>query len=73
LPVEVALFGDAGVAWNSQTEPDFTGGTRDLVRSVGAGLRFNLLGYLIGEIDWVKPLDRPTRGWMWQFNFIPGF
>jgi hypothetical protein len=43
------------------------------VRSVGAGIRFNLLGFLIGEIDYVKPIDRPEKGWHWQFNFIPGF
>jgi Tol biopolymer transport system component len=73
LPLEVALFGDAGVAWTSREEPQFLGGDRDWVRSVGAGLRFNLFGYLIGEIDYVKPIDRPEKGWHWQFNFIPGF
>jgi Tol biopolymer transport system component len=73
LPVEVALFTDAGVAWTSDVEPSFLGGDRDWVRSVGAGLRFNILGYAIGEIDYVKPLDRPEQGWMWQFNLAPGF
>ena len=69
VPIEVAVFGDTGAAWTSET--GF--GDRDWVRSVGTGIRFNLFGYLIGEIDYVKPLDRPTRGWVWQFNFIPGF
>jgi hypothetical protein len=40
---------------------------------VGTGIRFNALGFLIGEVDFVKPIDRPERGWMWQFNFVPGF
>jgi hypothetical protein len=73
LPIEIAFFGDAGVAWDSETEPQFFGGSRDVVRSVGTAVRFNLFGYVIGEIDYVKPLDRPERGWLWQFNFIPGF
>ena len=51
----------------------FAGGDREWVRSVGAGLRFNAFGYAIGEIDYVRPLDRPGRGWVWQFNLTPGF
>jgi hypothetical protein len=74
LPIEIAFFGDAGVAWaNGVTPRLFNEGDRPWVRSVGAAVRFNLLGYLIGEIDYVRPLDRPGRGWMWQFNFLPGF
>jgi Tol biopolymer transport system component len=73
LPVELAFFADAGIAWTSDSEPRFLGGDRDWVRSVGAGLRFNAFGYAIGEIDYVRPLDRPGRGWMWQFNLTPGF
>jgi hypothetical protein len=73
LPIEVALFADAGVAWSRATEPAFAGGSREWARSVGTAIRFNLLGYIIGEIDYVRPLDRPGRGWMWQFNFTPGF
>jgi outer membrane protein assembly factor BamA len=73
LPVELAVFADAGVAWTSESEPAFMGGDRDWVRSVGVGLRFNAFGYAIGEFDYVKPLDRPDRGWVWQFNFTPGF
>ncbi len=43
------------------------------MRSFGTALRFNLLGYLLGEFDFVKPVDRPEKGWTWQFNFTPGF
>ncbi len=73
LPVEIALFADAGVAWTSNDKPTFLGGDRDWVRSVGAGLRFNAFGYAIGELDYVRPLDRADRGWVWQFNLTPGF
>jgi outer membrane protein assembly factor BamA len=73
LPVEGIVFGDTGVAWWSNDRPSFLGGSRDALRSVGTGIRFNALGFLIGEVDFVKPIDRPERGWMWQFNFVPGF
>jgi outer membrane protein assembly factor BamA len=73
LPIEIALFGDAGTAWRDDV--DFSIDTRDgrLVRSYGAALRMNAFGYAIVELDYVRPLDRPGRGWMWQFNLTPGF
>jgi Tol biopolymer transport system component len=73
LPVELGVFADAGIAWTSAVKPGFMGGDRDWVRSVGATLRFNAFGYAVGELDYVRPLDRPGRGWMWQFNLTPGF
>jgi hypothetical protein len=73
VPVEVGVFADAGVAWTSDIKPGFLGGDREWVRSVGATIRFNAFGYAIGEFAYVRPLDRPGRGWMWQFNLSPGF
>jgi hypothetical protein len=73
LPIELALFADAGVAWNADSSPTLFGGDRDWVRSAGLALRFNAFGYAVGEIDYVQPLDRAGRGWMWQFNLTPGF
>ena len=73
IPVEVGVFADAGVAWTAATKPSFAGGDRDWSRSVGATIRFNAFGFAVGEIDYVRPLDRPGRGWIWQFNLIPGF
>ena len=73
VPVEVGVFADAGVAWTSTTKPTFAGGDRDWAKSVGATIRFNAFGFAVGEVDYVRPLDRPGRGWMWQFNLIPGF
>jgi hypothetical protein len=73
LPIEVALFGDAGTAWTTEIQPQGLGGDREWVRSVGAALRFNAFGYAILELDYVRPLDRPEKGWVWQFNLTPGF
>ena len=51
----------------------FTGGDHKPVSSVGAAARINLFGFAVAEIDYVRPLDRPGRGWLWQFNLMPGF
>jgi outer membrane protein assembly factor BamA len=73
VPVEVALFADGGVAWDRSTTPTFFGGERSGVSSVGATLRFNLLGFAIGQFDWARPLQRDARGWVFQFSLQPGF
>jgi len=36
-------------------------------------LRINLLGFLVGELDYVRALDRGDRPGRWQFGFGPGF
>ena len=68
----MAVFGDVGVAWGQRGSPLFGGANKDPVRSVGAAMRVNLFGFAVGEIDYVKPIDR-DRGWLWQFNLMPGF
>ena len=73
VPLEGVIFGDAGVAWTRDDNPSFADGTRDVVRSVGAGVRVNAFGFAVVEFDAVRPLDRPGRGWMFAFNFSPGF
>ena len=73
LPIELGVFADAGAAWDRGRSLRLTGADRNLVRSVGATARVNLLGYAIGQIDYVRPLDRPGRGWLWQFSLRPGF
>jgi Tol biopolymer transport system component len=73
FPVELALFGDAGLAWTSDIKPSFAGGTRDWVRSAGLALRVNVFGYAVAEFDYVRPLDRTRKGWIWQFGLTPGF
>jgi outer membrane protein assembly factor BamA len=73
LPIELAVFGDAGVAWGRGTRPGFGSSDRQPVASVGAAARFNVFGFAVAELNYVRPLDRPGRGWLWQFNLRPGF
>ena len=75
LPLDLLAFFDAGVAWTRTEKARFlsSGGTRKFVKSVGAGARINLFGYAVVEIDYVHPLDRPQKNWIWQFNFSPGW
>jgi outer membrane protein assembly factor BamA len=74
FPIDFTIFGDGGLAWDTQHEPSILGsGTRDPVFSAGAGLRINLLGFAVAEIDLVRPFDRPGKGWVWQFQLQPGF
>jgi Tol biopolymer transport system component len=79
LPVEIAFFADAGVAWGrgsvfglSNTQL-FGSDERDPVVSAGAAIRANLFGFAVAEIDFVRPFDRTGKGWVWQFNLMPGF
>ncbi len=86
LPIDFVAFADGGIAWgaSSTDRVNFFGGVpesatfrsfgeADPVYSVGAGLRFNVLGFLIAEIDYVHPYQRPIKGSFWQFHFTPGF
>jgi hypothetical protein len=73
VPVEVAFFADGGVAWNRDEKPELFGGSRQGVASVGTALRINLFGFAVGEFDIVRPLQRPGKGWMFQFQLAPGF
>jgi outer membrane protein assembly factor BamA len=73
LPLELALFTDNGVAWKSGEKPSFLGGTRERVSSAGVAVRTNLLGFAVGEFDFVRPFQRPGTGWRFEFNLMPGF
>jgi WD40 repeat protein len=75
IPVELIGFSDFGVAWTASDKAKFLGGdgTRGVVRSYGGGARINVLGFAVVEIDYVRPVDRPQKGWSWVFNFSPGF
>ena len=74
LPVEAALFYDAGVAWTGSEGADFLGdGSRQFVTSAGVSLRMNLFGFAIGQMDFVRPFERPARNWMIRFSLTPGF
>jgi len=73
LPLDFMIFGDGGVAWESDIDPGFAGGDREPVFSAGAGLRFNLFGFAVAELNLVRPFDRPEKNWVWEFNLQPGF
>ena len=72
-PAELALFFDAGYAWKSVQQANLIGEKHDPVRSTGVSFRINLLGFAIGQISYVHPLDRPFKKWLWQFSLVPGF
>ncbi|HEX9692462.1 MAG TPA: hypothetical protein VGA22_10220 [Gemmatimonadales bacterium] len=84
VPIELIVFGDAGIAWGQNSlsalleqtpedvKPFFSGGLRKPIYSAGAGLRANILGFMVIEIDYVYPFGR-ERGPHFQFGFVPGF
>lgn len=73
FPIELGGFFDTGVAWDQSSKPWFAGGDRKPVSSTGLVARINLFSYLIAEVDYVKPLDRTDKNWLWEFNFSQGF
>jgi outer membrane protein assembly factor BamA len=73
VPVEVALFADAGLAWTQADRPSFAGGDRHPVSSAGVTFRANLFNFAIAQIDLAYPFQRPGRGWVWGFSLTPGF
>jgi outer membrane protein assembly factor BamA len=76
LPIDFTLFGDGGVAWNSGETPSFSsssGNDRSAVYSAGAGLRMNLFGFAIAELNLVHPFERPDKKWVWELNLQQGF
>jgi len=72
IPVEVALFGDSGVAWSRGEKPAFLGGSRQGISSAGVAFRVNL-GVAIAEFDAVRPFQRLDTGWTFGFNLMPGW
>jgi hypothetical protein len=69
LPVEGLLFADSGRFWLPRAGTD---GAIANLHSVGAGVRLNAAGFVF-EIDGVRPIGRPERGWTFSVNFRPGF
>jgi surface antigen Omp85-like protein len=69
--VETALFYDAGIAWTSAKQAELRGVARQPVTSYGASLRFNILGFAVGQLSYVHPNDRPLKSWHWKFSLLP--
>jgi hypothetical protein len=73
VPIDVGAFMDAAVTWTDATRPAFVGGTRRVLRSAGGFARINVFGLFVAEVAASRPIDRPTRGWQWQFGIAQGF
>jgi outer membrane protein assembly factor BamA len=73
IPTEIAVFADAGVAWNAGEWPTFFGGQRQVVSSVGVAVRARLFNLLILEFDVSNPFQRRGSGPVFQLNVSPGF
>jgi Tol biopolymer transport system component len=84
-PIEGAVFFDAGIAWdrrhrlgNGTIVWHRSGGenadiVRQPLRSWGASIRGNLLGFVILRADYAKPLDRPGKSAYWTLSVGPTF
>lgn len=80
LPTELTFFSDAGLAWESGDNVgdllkwDRTpGAERVPVFSSGVSVRTNLLGFLIFEVFYVQPWQRPEKGAHWGLQLVPGW
>ena len=73
LPLDFGVFYDAGFAWSRGEKISLFGGNQKAVSSYGLVLRMNLFGFAVGELDYVHPMDRPDKKWLWEFNFVQGF
>jgi hypothetical protein len=76
LPVEVALFGDAGAAWSSDEKVEWKFDRDTIERvpvfSAGATARINLLGSAVVELYYAYPFQRDI-GWEFGFQLAPGW
>jgi hypothetical protein len=77
-PVDAHAFYDAGVAWTSGTTPTLQRGVladatkRGVLTSAGVGIRTNVFGFLVLEVDYVRAFE-VDDDWRWVFAVQPGF
>ena len=69
LPIEAIAFVDAGFLWTRHAGAPLE---RDRFRSVGAGARANLGGFVF-EMTGARPFDRSDDGWTVSFLLRPGW
>jgi hypothetical protein len=69
VPIEAIAFVDAGFLWTKRTGSVVE---RDRFRSVGAGARANLGGFII-EGAAARVFDRPDRNWSISLLLRPGW
>jgi hypothetical protein len=68
-PIEGLIFADAAMLWTPHPGGPLE---RDPFRSVGAGVRANLGGFVL-ETTGVRTFDKPKNGWTVSFLIRPGF
>ena len=73
VPVQVAPFFDAGIAWSEPSTGPLGRVPRQMVSSEGVTLRINILGIAIGALSYAIPNQRPLVGHVWQFDLLPAF
>jgi hypothetical protein len=71
-PVELAIFGDSGVAWSRGVKPRILGGSRSGITSTGVALRVGL-GFAVAEFNVTRPFQRIDDNWVFGFNLMPGW
>jgi len=77
LPTELTFFLDGGVAWSGGEGAKLAFETRTTDRvpvfSTGVAARFNLFGYLIGQVYYAKAFQRPDNSQQIGFVISPGW
>jgi hypothetical protein len=77
LATELSPFVDAGVAWTSASKPNIEFSTTSQARvpvvSAGVSMRVNVLGYLVAEVWYAHPFQRPLAKNQWGFQLTPGW
>ena len=79
-PIEGAVWGDVGIAWDQRSTLAFQrrpGDNPFTVRTpsvaVGFSLRTNVFGIMVLRADWAFPLSREAVGNYWIISFGPSF
>jgi outer membrane protein assembly factor BamA len=68
-PIEAVMFADGALLWTPHANASLE---RDRFRSLGAGVRANLGGFVM-EVTGVRPFDKPRNGWTVSLLIRPGF
>jgi hypothetical protein len=77
LPIELAAFVDAGVAWSGKETPVLTldpePGEQAPVISAGGALRIGILGAFALQFYYAYPFQRTDTNWEFGFLIVPGW
>lgn len=77
IPTTLTTFFDGGVAWTKNESPELRwereSSERIPVFSAGASIRVNILGYLITELYYAVPFQRPEKKGYFGFHISPGW